>query len=134
MNLAAYEPSLHDRSAAQPAFPMATAKDAATAFVDSPPAESQPAAPKVTAEDAATAFVDSPTEESRVPGVIDPWALPQPQPKAQPKQRKETLQDKRARLGLRPGQLDNSLELIHRKKELAGRRSYLQNFWYAVGE
>jgi phenylpropionate dioxygenase-like ring-hydroxylating dioxygenase large terminal subunit len=85
----------------------------------------------ITAKDAVTAFTDAPPAESPVPGVVDPWALPQPKlPQPKPK---ETLQDKRAKLGLRPGQLDNSHELIHRQKELAGRRSYLQNFWYAVG-
>ena len=45
------------------------------------------------------------------------------------------LQRRRAELGLRPGQLETSAaELLHRAKELSGRRSYLTNFWYAVGE
>ena len=45
------------------------------------------------------------------------------------------MQRRRAELGLRPGQLETSAaELLHRAKELSGRRSYLTNFWYAVGE
>jgi hypothetical protein len=45
-----------------------------------------------------------------------------------------SLTDQRLKKGLRPGQMDPEIgELGHRQRELAGRRSYLRNFWYAVG-
>ena len=38
-------------------------------------------------------------------------------------------------MGLRPGQLDpQTSEIGHRMRELAGRKAYLRNFWYAAGE
>ncbi len=44
------------------------------------------------------------------------------------------LADTRARRGLKPGQLDpQTADFAHRLRELAGRRSYLRNFWYAAG-
>ena len=37
-------------------------------------------------------------------------------------------------MGLRPGQLDpQTSEIGHRMRELAGRKAYLRNFWYAAG-
>lgn len=40
--------------------------------------------------------------------------------------------------GLKSGQADaellNALRIKHRQKELAGRKAYLKNFWYAVGK
>ena len=37
-------------------------------------------------------------------------------------------------MGLRPGQLDpQTAEVGHRLRELAGRKAYLRNFWYAAG-
>ena len=45
-----------------------------------------------------------------------------------------TLAEKRERMGLRPGQLDpQTSEIGHRMRELAGRKAYLRNFWYAAG-
>ena len=45
------------------------------------------------------------------------------------------LAEKRERLGLRPGQMDpQTSEIGHRIRELAGRKAYLRNFWYAAGE
>ena len=45
-----------------------------------------------------------------------------------------TLAEKRGRMGLRPGQLDpQTSEIGHRMRELAGRKAYLRNFWYAAG-
>ena len=42
--------------------------------------------------------------------------------------------DQRTKRGLKPGQLDpETAEFAHRARELAGRRSYLKNFWYAAG-
>jgi hypothetical protein len=56
-----------------------------------------------------------------------------------PQPRTRNAQDKRSPLtkvreehGLKPGQMD--LRIQHRQKELAGRRAYLKNFWYAVGK
>jgi len=43
-----------------------------------------------------------------------------------------SLADRRQRSGLAPGALDPSNPLGRRAKELAGRRAYLKNFWYAV--
>jgi phenylpropionate dioxygenase-like ring-hydroxylating dioxygenase large terminal subunit len=44
-----------------------------------------------------------------------------------------TLAERRQKAGLRPGEWDaQSSMLAHRQKELAGRRSYLKNFWYAA--
>lgn len=46
-----------------------------------------------------------------------------------------SLADQRLKKGLRPGQLDPDVsEVGHRQRELAGRRSYLRNFWYAAGK
>ena len=46
-----------------------------------------------------------------------------------------SLAERRERVGLRPGQLDpRTAEIGHRMQELAGRRMYLRNFWYAAGE
>lgn len=45
------------------------------------------------------------------------------------------LAERRGRLGLRPGQMDpQTSEVGHRIRELAGRKAYLRNFWYAAGE
>ncbi|CAK0786996.1 hypothetical protein CVIRNUC_010212 [Coccomyxa viridis] len=45
-----------------------------------------------------------------------------------------SLAERRERVGLRPGQLDpRTAEIGHRMQELAGRRMYLRNFWYAAG-
>ena len=44
------------------------------------------------------------------------------------------MAEKRERMGLRPGQLDpQTSEIGHRMRELAGRKAYLRNFWYAAG-
>lgn len=44
------------------------------------------------------------------------------------------LAEQRVRRGLKPGQLDpETADFAHRMRELAGRRSYLRNFWYAAG-
>ncbi len=44
------------------------------------------------------------------------------------------LAEQRLKRGLRPGQLDpDAVVVAHRVRELAGRRSYLRNFWYAAG-
>lgn len=43
------------------------------------------------------------------------------------------LAERRARRGLRPGQLDEDASgFARRQKELAGREGYLKNFWYAA--
>jgi hypothetical protein len=47
----------------------------------------------------------------------------------------DDLASRRARRGLRPGQLDPAAlppPLAARAKELAGRKAYLKNFWYAA--
>ena len=45
----------------------------------------------------------------------------------------DDLATRRRRRGLRPGQLDTSPSIVTRRtKELADRRSYLRNFWYAA--
>ena len=50
------------------------------------------------------------------------------------KKEDSTLAEKRERMGLRPGQLDpQTSEIGHRMRELAGRKAYLRNFWYAAG-
>jgi hypothetical protein len=44
------------------------------------------------------------------------------------------LIERRKRMGLKPGQLDpQTAEVNHRMRELAGRKAYLRNFWYAAG-
>ncbi len=54
---------------------------------------------------------------------------------ARPPSGPKALVDQRLKRGLKPGQLDpETAEFAHRARELAGRRSYLKNFWYAAGE
>ena len=53
---------------------------------------------------------------------------------ARPPAGPKALVDQRTKRGLKPGQLDpETAEFAHRARELAGRRSYLKNFWYAAG-
>ncbi len=62
-------------------------------------------------------------------------AAPRVEPEAEPSSTGGSLAEQRLKKGLRPGQLDTDINLIgHRMRELAGRRSYLRNFWYAAGE
>ena len=47
----------------------------------------------------------------------------------------ETLEERRKKGGLKPGEWDAGQSLAARRaRELAGRRAYLKNFWYAAGE
>lgn len=54
--------------------------------------------------------------------------------------RQQGLAERRAKKGLRPGQLDPAataaagVAVDRRSKELLERKSYLRNFWYCVGE
>lgn len=90
-----------------------------------------------------SAFVDAPAPPSIAPPAYPP-TLPQggaTTTTAPPKEQEEeeaTLEDdlatRRRKRGLRPGQLDVSTTVINRrKKELADRRAYVRNFWYAAG-
>lgn len=86
-----------------------------------------------------SAFVDAPIAPPSIAPPSPPPTLPRSSiPAAPPKEDKAgTLEDdlatRRRRRGLRPGQLDTSPSVINRRtKELADRRSYLRNFWYAA--
>lgn len=68
-----------------------------------------------------------------------PEAPTSPLPRARNAEDKSSpLTKTRDERGLKPGQTDadllNALRIKHRQKELAGRKSYLKNFWYAVGK
>jgi hypothetical protein len=66
---------------------------------------------------------------------LEPPAAPKADPDAEPSSTGGSLAEQRLKKGLRPGQLDTDIGAIgHRMRELAGRRSYLRNFWYAAGE
>lgn len=53
----------------------------------------------------------------------------------EPQQPPRRLQERRAQVKLKPGQLETgTAEFLHRQKELSSRRCYLRNFWYAAGE
>lgn len=63
---------------------------------------------------------------------MPPYADPRQEPEGPVYQ--GGLKEKRAAEALRPGQLDTVTQaLLNRQKELASRRCYLRNFWYAVG-
>lgn len=87
-----------------------------------------------------SAFVDAPTPPSIAPPPPPAPTLPRSAVPAPPKKADDeqgTLEDdlatRRRRRGLRPGQLDPSPSIINRRtKELADRRAYLRNFWYAA--
>ncbi|KAK9917944.1 hypothetical protein WJX75_009983 [Coccomyxa subellipsoidea] len=65
---------------------------------------------------------------------LEPPAAPKADPDAEPSSTGGSLAEQRLKKGLRPGQLDTDIGAIgHRMRELAGRRSYLRNFWYAAG-
>jgi len=86
-----------------------------TAPPRAPPAAPKRLPPLPTPEERITAPKDQPAEE-------------------QTSSREGTLAEQRLKKGLRPGQLDTDIGVIgHRMRELAGRRSYLRNFWYAAG-
>lgn len=63
-----------------------------------------------------------------------------PLPRTRNAQNKNSpLTKEREERGLKPGQanddfLNMNRKIQHRQKELAGRRAYLKNFWYAVGK
>lgn len=83
-----------------------------------------------------------PLKPKHTPPFLDPNQEPegpeeherQGEGEAAGKGRLRQLQEKRAKAGLLPGQLDTTTaEILHRQKELKSRRMYLQNFWYAAG-
>lgn len=77
----------------------------------------------------------APKQLPPLPAPEERTAAPQGQPaEQQTSSREGTLAEQRLKKGLRPGQLDTDIGVIgHRMRELAGRRSYLRNFWYAAG-
>jgi hypothetical protein len=71
-------------------------------------------------------------EEERKPSK-PPTPAPPPRPK-NAEDVKGSLVKERVEKGLKPGEWAVDPLLAKRRKELAGRRSYLKNFWYAAGE
>lgn len=61
-----------------------------------------------------------------------PAAIPPPRPK-NAEDVQGSLVKERLERGLKPGEWAVDPLLAKRRKELAGRRSYLKNFWYAAG-